>query len=223
MTECKRLQTVPDDYVFPVSDTQAYKMLGNGWTVDVIAHILGNIPHIQTEAVEVFSMYDGMSCGRIALNRIGARIAAYYATEIDKYAIQTTQANFPDTVQLGDAFQVRETDWRLPETKEPDPAPDVLMFIGRFSTNGWETRREVVEAFTCGCCFWFAYILAARFGQQYGAEIVTDYIAKHFAARIGGRVYDITGDVTDAGTWEPWAECGDARLRERIAQDCIMF
>lgn len=37
--ECKRLQTVPEQYEFPVSDTQAYKMLGNGWTVDVIAHI----------------------------------------------------------------------------------------------------------------------------------------------------------------------------------------
>lgn len=104
-----------------------------------------------------------------------------------------------------------------------DPAPDVLMFIGRFSTDGWETRREVVEAFTRGCCFWFAYILAARFGRQYGAEIVTDYVANHFATRIGGRVYDITGDVTEAGTWEPWAECNDARLRERIIEDCIMF
>lgn len=38
VTECKRLQTVPDEFVFPVSDSQAYKMLGNGWTVDVIAH-----------------------------------------------------------------------------------------------------------------------------------------------------------------------------------------
>lgn len=40
VTECKRLQTVPDDYVFPVSDTQAYKMLGNGWTCDVISHLI---------------------------------------------------------------------------------------------------------------------------------------------------------------------------------------
>ena len=39
VSECKRLQTVPEWYEFPVSDTQAYKMLGNGWTVDVIAHI----------------------------------------------------------------------------------------------------------------------------------------------------------------------------------------
>ena len=41
--ECKRLQTVPDDYKMNVSNSQAYKMLGNGWTVDVIAHILGGI------------------------------------------------------------------------------------------------------------------------------------------------------------------------------------
>lgn len=40
VTECKRLQTVPEWYEFPVSDTQAYKMLGNGWTVEVIAHLI---------------------------------------------------------------------------------------------------------------------------------------------------------------------------------------
>lgn len=41
--ECKRLQTVPDDYLMNVSNTQAYKMLGNGWTVDVITHIFKNM------------------------------------------------------------------------------------------------------------------------------------------------------------------------------------
>ena len=40
VSECKQLQTVPEWYEFPVSNSQAYKMLGNGWTVDVIAHIL---------------------------------------------------------------------------------------------------------------------------------------------------------------------------------------
>lgn len=115
VTECKRLQTVPDTYAFPVSDTQAYKMLGNGWTVDVIAHIMSHFTGLTEEAVEVLSMYDGMSCGHIALDKLGAEITAYYATEIDKCAVQTTQHNFPDTVQLGDAFQVRAEDWRLPE------------------------------------------------------------------------------------------------------------
>lgn len=111
VTECKRLQTVPDTYAFPVSDTQAYKMLGNGWTVDVIAHIMGHFTGLTEEPVEVLSMYDGMSCGHIALDKLGAAVSCYYATEIDKYAIQTTQHNYPDTIQLGDAFQVREEGW----------------------------------------------------------------------------------------------------------------
>lgn len=87
VTECKRLQTVPDTYAFPVSDTQAYKMLGNGWTVDVIAHIMSHFTGLTEEPVEVLSMYDGMSCGHIALDKLGAEITAYYATEIDKYAV----------------------------------------------------------------------------------------------------------------------------------------
>lgn len=111
--ECMRLQTVPEEYGFPASDSQAYKMLGNGWTVDVIAHIMSHFEGLTTEPVEVLSMYDGMSCGHIALDKLGAEITAYYATEIDKYAIQTTQHNFPETIQLGDAFQVREEGWTL--------------------------------------------------------------------------------------------------------------
>ena len=111
--ECMRLQTVPESYVFPVSDTQAYKMLGNGWTVDVIAHIMGHFEGLTAGPVEVLSMYDGMSCGHIALDKLGANVTTYYATEIDKYAIQATQHNYPETVQLGDAFQVREEDWQL--------------------------------------------------------------------------------------------------------------
>ena len=113
--ECMRLQTVPEAYVFPVSDSQAYKMLGNGWTVDVIAHIMSHFEGLTTEPVEVLSMYDGMSCGHIALDKLGVQpwLIRYYATEIDKYAIQTTQHNFPDTIQLGDAFQVRKEDWTV--------------------------------------------------------------------------------------------------------------
>ena len=113
--ECMRLQTVPETYAFPVSQSQAYKMLGNGWTVDVIAHLLSHFDGLTAEPVEVLSMYDGMSCGHIALDKLGVQpwLLRYYATEIDKYAIQTTQHNFSDTVQLGDAFQVREEGWTL--------------------------------------------------------------------------------------------------------------
>jgi len=88
-------------------------MLGNGWTVNVIAHILSFCPGITSEPLEVLSMYDGMSCGHLALNKLGAHVDRYFAAEIDKYAIKTTMANFPDTIQLGDAFQVRKNGWTL--------------------------------------------------------------------------------------------------------------
>ena len=106
--ECKKLQTVPDAYIMPCSKTQNYKMLGNGWTVKVISHILSHIPDLQEQELEILSMYDGMSCGQIALHELNANIKSYTAYEIDKYAIQTTQTNFPQTIQRGDAFQIRE-------------------------------------------------------------------------------------------------------------------
>ena len=111
--ECMRLQTVPEDYHFPVSRSRALALLGNGWTVQVISHILLFCPGIRTEPIEVLSMYDGMSCGRLALRELGADVIRYYATEIDPYAIRTTQANFPDTIQMGDAFQVRDDNWKI--------------------------------------------------------------------------------------------------------------
>ena len=111
--ESMRLQTIPEWYEFPVSDTQAYKMLGNGWTKDVISHILSFIPNIQNEEIDVLSLYDGMSCGKLALMDLGCEknINTYRAYEIDPYAIKTTQHNFPDTIQCGDAFKVRDDDW----------------------------------------------------------------------------------------------------------------
>lgn len=115
VNEAKRCQTIPEWYSFPVSDQQAYKMIGNGWTIEVIKYLLSKIPNILNEEIEVLSMYDGMSCGQIALEEMGCNVVRYYATEIDKYAIQTTLHNFPNTIQLGDAFQVREEGWRIGE------------------------------------------------------------------------------------------------------------
>lgn len=118
VTESKRLQTIPEWYSFPVSNQQAYKMIGNGRTVDIIKHQLSYIPNILNEEVEVLSMYDGMSCGQIALKEMGVNVVRYFASEIDPYAIQTTQYNFPTTIQIGDAFGVREEAWRLPTRSE---------------------------------------------------------------------------------------------------------
>lgn len=60
----------------------------------------------EAEGITVLSLFDGMSCGQIALQKLGIKVKQYYAAEIDKHAIQVTQHNFPDTIQLGDVTKV---------------------------------------------------------------------------------------------------------------------
>jgi site-specific DNA-cytosine methylase len=52
--------------------------------------------------MNILSLFDGMSCGQIAINKLGIKYNNYFAAEIDKHAIQVTQANYPKTKQLGD-------------------------------------------------------------------------------------------------------------------------
>jgi DNA (cytosine-5)-methyltransferase 1 len=54
----------------------------------------------------VLSCFDGISCGQVALNKLGIKVDKYMASEVDKYAIQITQANYPDTIKLGDIRNV---------------------------------------------------------------------------------------------------------------------
>ena len=56
--------------------------------------------------MKVLSLFDGISCGRLALERAGIKVDKYYASEIDKYAIQVTQKNYPDTIQVGDVTKL---------------------------------------------------------------------------------------------------------------------
>lgn len=110
--ECCRLQKLPHDYCRAVSRTQAYKGLGNGWTAEVIIHILnGALKDVRRdEKIVVLSMYDGIGTGRYCLDKMGFKNIRYYAYEIDKYAIQIAMSNYPDIIQCGDAFQVRNED-----------------------------------------------------------------------------------------------------------------
>lgn len=113
--ECERLQTMPDNYTAAVSNAQRYKGLGNGWTAEVIIHILqGALKDVpKDEEIIVLSMYDGIGTGRYCLDKMGFTNVKYYAYEIDKYAIKVAMSNYPDIIQMGDAFQVREPNWNL--------------------------------------------------------------------------------------------------------------
>lgn len=94
---------------------------------------------------------------------------------------------------------------------------NVDKFIGRFTEH-----EKTEDTFQFGCCYWFAYILFRRFLKD-GAKIMYDEVINHFGTQIGGRVYDITGDVTEKYDWRPWDFMSDDLLRKRITRDCIMF
>lgn len=108
--ECERLQTLPDGYTEGVSNTQRYKCLGNGWTAEVIIHILSQLLEgvPKDEKLLVLSMYDGIATGRYCLEKLGFTNVEYHAYEIDKYAIQIATKNYPDILQHGDAFSVAD-------------------------------------------------------------------------------------------------------------------
>lgn len=65
---------------------------------------------MKSEGINVLSLFDGMSCGQIALNRLGIKVSKYYASEIDNPAIKVTQHNYPDTIQVGDVTKLKGED-----------------------------------------------------------------------------------------------------------------
>jgi DNA-cytosine methyltransferase len=62
--------------------------------------------------MNVLSLFDGISCGRVALERAGIPVSNYYASEIDPYAIKVSESNYPDIIRLGDV--TKWGDWNLP-------------------------------------------------------------------------------------------------------------
>lgn len=60
--------------------------------------------------MNVLSLFDGMSCGQIALNNLGIKVDNYFASEIKKHAIQCTKDNFPNTIHIGDVTKVKASD-----------------------------------------------------------------------------------------------------------------
>ena len=109
------LLKIKTPYTYAVSNSQAYRGLGNGWSAEVIIHILSgalqNVP--RDEKLLVLSLYDGIGTGRYCLDKMGFTNVEYHSFEIDKYAMQIAQSNYPDIIQHGDAFQVRDESFAL--------------------------------------------------------------------------------------------------------------
>lgn len=113
--ECCELQTLPKNYCKSVTKTQAYKGLANCWTAEIIIHILSaalaNVN--KNEKIVVLSMYDGIGTGRYCLDKMGFTNVEYYAIEIDDHAKKVANDNYPDIIQCGNAFQMRDNTFNI--------------------------------------------------------------------------------------------------------------
>lgn len=114
--EAERLQTLPDNYTATIKrKSKRVEMCGNGWTAEIIIHILNgvlkDVP--RDEEIVVLSMYDGIGTGRYCLDKMGFTNVKYFAYEIDRDAMAVSLSNYPDIVQKGDAFGVRHPDWTI--------------------------------------------------------------------------------------------------------------
>lgn len=97
---------------------------------------------------------------------------------------------------------------------------DAMKFIYRITSEG--ANRGVIESLSGDNSYWFASILFKRFIRN-NATIVYDSKNKIFGTRIGSRVYDVTGDVTDNHTWISWLEYSNKQSKEKITKENIMF
>ncbi len=81
--------------------------------------------------MNVLSLFDGMSCGQIALNKLGFEIDNYYASEIDKHAMSVTKYNYPNTKHIGDVTKVKGVD-----------LPEIDLLIGGSPCQGFSTAGK---------------------------------------------------------------------------------
>ena len=77
--------------------------------------------------MNVLSLFDGMSCGQIALDKLGIKPTNYFASEIDKFAIQTAKKNFPNTIHLGDVTKIQTSGDHLLDEFECGHKIDLLI------------------------------------------------------------------------------------------------
>lgn len=136
----------------------------------------------------VLSLFDGMSCGRIALDRAGIAYDKYYAAEVDKYAIKVSTANYPDTVHLGDVTKWR--DWDIDWST-------IDLVTGGFPCQAWSVAgKQLGDKDERGALFWdmldiMKEVLKANPKAKFLIENVKmkkefeEYITQHTTAALG--------------------------------------
>lgn len=114
----------------------------------------------QNKGIRVLSLFDGISCGRVALERAGIPVETYYASEIDKYAMSVAQAMYPSTIQIGDVCKIDFTQYAGKVDMIIGGSPCQDLSIAKQNRQGLRGERsglfwKYVEALEVICPKWF--------------------------------------------------------------------
>lgn len=112
------------------------------------------------DGLTVLSLFDGMSCGAIALREAGISVKQYFASEIDRQAIRQTQHNFPDTIQLGNVTDVKATD-----------LPSIDLLIGGSPCQGFSFAGKQLNFSDPRSKLFFEYVRILREIQAYNPDV----------------------------------------------------
>lgn len=116
---------------------------------------------MENGGLNVLSLFDGMSGGRIALREAGIKVNKYFASEIDKYAIQQTRHNFPDTVHLGSVTGVRAAE-----------LPHIDLLIGGSPCQGFSFAGKQLNFKDPRSVLFFEYVRILREIQEYNPGVL---------------------------------------------------
>ena len=94
------------------------------------------------QSMVVLSLFDGISCGRVALEKAGKQIETYFASEIDKYSEKVAKMNYPDTVEIGDVTKVSYIDGILYTGNGNYEVPKIDMVIGGSPCQGFSNAAD---------------------------------------------------------------------------------
>jgi DNA-cytosine methyltransferase len=125
----------------------------------------------------ILSLFDGMSCGQIALNRVGIKYDNYFSSEIDKHAIKVTQYNYPQTIQLGDITKLNNVDLPMIDLMMGGSPCQGFSFSGK-QMNFNDPRSKLFFEFVrlikeCKPKYWFLENVVMK--KEY-ENIITEYL-----------------------------------------------
>lgn len=156
--------------------------------------------------MNVLSLFDGMSCGQIALERAGIKVDNYFASEIKPHAIKVTQHNYPNTIQLGDVKNIKATN-----------LPKIDLLIGGSPCQDFSIankERKGLEGIKSGLFFEYLRLLKECNPTYYLLENVAmdDYSYQTISEYMGTYPVNINSELVSAQTRDRyyWTNIGDS-------------